>query len=185
VGDAMKAKGVTELLIGCGSNRDKKLAFAEQREWRNLVTLDIMPSHKPDVVWDLTKLPLPFGDDAFEEIHAYDVLEHIGTQGDWRFFFAQWMDFWRLLKPGGIFFGISPHESSPWAWGDPGHTRIISHASFTFLHQPAYRAQVGQTAMTDYRGAFRGDFDLLHNQVDDDRQFKFALRAVKPPRTES
>ena len=34
-----------ELLIGCGSNHTKKLYFGNQREWQNLVTLDINPDH--------------------------------------------------------------------------------------------------------------------------------------------
>ena len=39
-----------ELLIGCGSRRDKMIGTGE---WSKLVTLDLEPSHHPDVVWDL------------------------------------------------------------------------------------------------------------------------------------
>src|SRR5438067_2046150 len=130
-----------ELLIGCGSNRSKKLARPDHREWRDLVTLDLNPNHRPDIVHDLSQLPLPIAGESCSEIHAYDVLEHVGALGDWRFFFAQWSDFYRMLKPGGLFFGISPHPRSPWAFGDPGHTRVISPECLVFLNQPAYGEQ--------------------------------------------
>lgn len=149
--------------------------------WSGLVTLDMNADHKPDVVHDLCSLPLPFDDNTFDEIHAYEVLEHTGQQGDWKFFFAQWFDFWRILKPGGFFLGHSPDYRSPWAFGDPGHTRIITLESFTFLHQPEYENQVGSTAMTDYRFCYRADFDL-DNLSSDEAHVLFSLRAVKPSR---
>jgi hypothetical protein len=170
----------TELLIGCGSNRVKKLRESGT-DWNGLVTLDMNQAHQPDVVHDLAELPLPFADDSLDEIHAYDVLEHIGQQGDWHFFFAQWMDFWRMLRPGGVFFGISPHPTSPWAWSDPGHTRVISPECLVFLQQLQY-VQVGISPMTDYRFCYSGDFDLIYCNVADDKTFRFALRAVKPAR---
>ena len=48
-----------ELLLGCGSNRVKQVyPKDEPREWQGLVTLDIDPSHRPDVVHDLNILPV-------------------------------------------------------------------------------------------------------------------------------
>ncbi len=75
-------------------------------------------------------------------------MKHVGAQGDAEFFFAQWEELWRIAKPGCVFLGISPHVSSPWAWGDPGHTRIIAAESFCFLDQSKY-CQVGTTPMSD------------------------------------
>jgi SAM-dependent methyltransferase len=170
---------MAELLIGAGSNHDKRLGFSPN--WHELVTLDINPDHKPDVVWDLEQMPLPFPDNRFDEIHAYEVLEHTGRQGDWRFFFRQWDEFWRLLKPGGVFFATCPDWRSPWAWGDPGHTRVIAPECLVFLSQPEYARQVGKTSMTDYRPWYAGDFlPVLHETVEG--SFRFALRAVKPAR---
>ena len=170
-----------ELLIGAGAKRDKRLSRPGHEEWTNLVTLDINPDHKPDVVHDLNVRPLPFADDTFDEIHAYEVLEHLGRQGDWRTFFDEWSEWWRILKPGGVLFGTSPHYASPWAWGDPGHTRIVSGESFVFLSQPNYDQQVGKTAMTDYRFVYKADFDCAYAEV---RGFDFiyAMAAVKPSR---
>ena len=171
-----------EILLGAGSRHDKRLFVKVRSAWNGLVTVDFNAAHKPDIVADLSKLPLPFGDDVADEIHAYDVMEHTGAQGDWRFFFDQWSDLWRILKPGGYFHGVSPHWSSPWAWMDPGHTRAMGPEMLTFLHQPAY-AQVGKTAMSDYRFAYKADFDVVMSKVDPvSKQFFWVLRAVKPSR---
>ena len=170
-----------ELLLGCGSNHKKQMSTQGRESWDGLVTLDINDDHQPDVVHDISKLPLPFDDNTFDEIHAYEVLEHVGAQGDWRFFFDQWSDFWRVLKPGGRVLGHSPHYASPWAFGDPGHTRIITLESFTFLQQPNYADQVGRTAMTDYRFCYDADFEVHHGEERGGTIY-FVLGAVKPSR---
>ncbi len=170
-----------ELLIGAGSTRDKRLCVPGNESWRELVTLDINADHKPDVVHDLNVRPLPFADNTFDEIHAYEVLEHLGQQGDWRGFFEEWSEWWRILKPGGTIFATSPHHGSPWAWGDPGHTRIVGGECLTFLTQPNYDKQIGVTSMTDYRFVYKADFDCSYAEV---RGFDFiyAMTAVKPSR---
>ncbi len=111
----MPQEAYNELPIGCGSKYVKAIHFNERPHRNNLVTLDINRDHRPDVVWDLNPLPLPFADNSFDEIHAYEVLEHTGVQGDYRFFFAQFSDFWRILKPGGVLIGTVPLPTSPWA----------------------------------------------------------------------
>lgn len=173
-----------ELLIGSGARCQKQIVL-RGAEWTDLVTLDINPDHKPDLVHDLNVLPYPFADNTFDEIHAYEVLEHMGQQGDWRFFFAQFSEFWRILKPNGLLCGTSPDSSSRWAWGDPGHARVISPESFVFLDQDNYTAQVGKTPMTDYRFVYSADFKVIHSVVDDNRQHHYALEAVKPSRGKS
>lgn len=170
---------MTELLIGCGNRRIKDLYVPGRQEWTELVTLDHMPDCGADVYHDLDVLPYPFGDDKFDEIHAYDVLEHCGRQGDWRFFFAQWSEFHRILKPGGLFMGICPKPDSPWAWGDPSHTRIVSRECLTFLSQEEYARQVGQTAMSDFRSVYKADFRIKWSGEAGDGRHGFVLQAIK------
>lgn len=170
-----------ELLVGAGSNHTKKLVYAGRHEWSELVTLDINEDHKPDVVWDLTNRPLPFADDTFDEIHAYEVLEHLGRQGDWRDFFDEWSEWWRILKPDGVLIGTSPYWKSAWAWGDPGHTRIISAECMTYLSQEQYKKQVGVTPMTDYRFVYKADFEPVHLGIGGET-FQYVLKAMKPSR---
>ena len=167
-----------ELLIGAGSRRAKSIHLTEHPTFENVTTLDVDPLCKPDVLWDLNIGPLPFEPDTFDEIHAYEVLEHIGTQGDWRGFFAEFSDYWRILKPRGMLFGTCPDATSRWAWGDPGHTRIIGPECLTFLSQAQYVAQVGKTPMTDYRNVYKADFELEISQANSGTHH-FGLRAIK------
>ena len=168
-----------ELLIGAGNDRRKKVTFSSiPEQWCELVTLDNNPSLDVHYHHDLNNIPYPFDDDMFDEIHAYEVLEHCGKQGDWRFFFDQFHEFWRILKPGGWFIATCPMWDSPWAWGDPGHTRIISPESLVFLSQEEYEKQVGVNAMTDYREWYKADFELYTKQ-EGDHNWGFVLKAKK------
>lgn len=168
-----------ELLIGCGNNLKKKVTFPGiPTEWCELVTLDWDEYCKPHVVHDLNIIPYPFQDNTFDELHAYEVLEHLGQQGDYRSFFSQFTEFWRILKPGGYLVATVPAWDSMWAWGDPGHRRIINEGTLVFLSQKEYKNQIGKTAMADYRFCYEADFDILMTAEKGDI-FAFVLRAVK------
>lgn len=164
----------TELLIGCGNQKKKLLALPDKEEWVDCITLDIDPDTEPNVQWDLNHLPLPFENETFEEIHAYEILEHIGQQGDWKTFFAQFSEFYRILKPGGHFMATTPSWDGMWAWSDPGHSRIISEGTIHFLDQDNYK-QIGKTPMTDYRHVYTADFSIEFAQ-DKEERFCFLLR---------
>jgi cyclopropane fatty-acyl-phospholipid synthase-like methyltransferase len=150
-----------ELVIGAG-NRIQKIVFpADKFEFEDVTTLDIDPDCKPDVLWDLNVRPLPFEDNTFDEIHAYEVLEHLGKQGDYKGFFEEFGEYWRILKPGGYLIASTP-VTEMHRWGDPGHTRHINESTLSFLSQKIYNTGVGKTAMTDYRSIWKKDFDIVH-----------------------
>ena len=169
----------TELLIGCGNSRQKRMhPEGASAEWSNLITLDFSEDCRPDVVHDLEDLPYPFEDNSFDEIHAYEVLEHTGNQGDWKFFFDQFSELHRILKPDGCLYASVPNWQSIWAWGDPSHKRVLSPASLVFLNQAQYQQQVGKTAMTDYRSYWAKNFDIDYQKYEEN-SFLFVLKAKK------
>lgn len=150
------------LLLGCGNSRIKKVYFGNQRDWTGrLVTVDMNPNCGADMVWDLEILPLPFEDEAFDELAAYDVLEHQGRQGDYRGWFAEMAEYHRILKPGGVFGIIVPIGAD--AFADPGHTRFFGANHFRMLDQRWYDEQLALgMPVTDYRWLWTKQFDVLH-----------------------
>ena len=153
------------LLLGAGRDSRKKVAFSGEEAWTPpLIRVDIDPSCKPDVLLDLNDRRLPFADGLFDEIGAYDVLEHLGSQGDWRGWFTECEEYWRVLKPEGRFGVLVPIGRD--ALADPGHTRFFSESYFHFLDQEWYdRAHSMQACITDYRWFWRRDFKILSIQT--------------------
>jgi hypothetical protein len=175
-----------ELLIGCGRSRQKQIVpKGSPAAFTCLTTLDCNPDVNPDVCHDLDRYPWPLIADSFDEVHAYEVLEHLGRQGDARAFFNCFSELWRVLKPGGVLAGSCPSLSSRWLWGDPGHTRVIAPESLVYLSQSHYIQQCdtaeSRTPMTDYRDIYRADFEPI-GQADNGETFRFVLKAIKPSR---
>jgi len=163
------------LLIGSGERRQLMMT---DLLWPKIVTLDNSPTHKPDIVADLEKLPYEWAqDNEYDEIHAYEVLEHTGWQGDYKFFFEQWNEFHRILKKGGSFIATVPMWNTIWNRGDPGHKREINNGTLVFLSQKEYEKQVGVTPMADYRDIYHGDF-VTEFMDQSGPLFRFKLRAL-------
>lgn len=169
------------LLLGCGNSRElilgsSKSSCKDKGCSKTLVTLDIDPLCNPDVVHDLNIISWPFENESFDEVHAYEVLEHFGSQGDYRSFFAHFYECWRILKPNGHLLASVPNNPD-WIFGDPGHTRVITKGSLTFLNQEDYKKQVGVTPITDYRWLWKGNFQLVWESNKD--RYWFVLRKGK------
>src|SRR5271163_65442 len=190
---------MSELLLGCGFSRQKLLANrGENLEWKDLVTLDYNEKCAPDLLcnldqtyWTVSRLQASeqgrrcigndekIKDNFFNEVHAYEVLEHLGTQGDAAAFFNCFANIHRILVPGGFLFATVPSRHSPWAWGDPSHRRLIQQESLVFLSQKRVTANRARgTQMSDFSELWSLDFDIIAS-ADDHIYHKFCLQALK------
>lgn len=80
-----------------------------------LITLDITPSSKPDIVADITKKNSNIDDEAFDGLLCTEVLEHVVDP------FAAVNELHRILRPGGYLFVTVPcntriHGPIPDCW---------------------------------------------------------------------
>lgn len=153
------------LLLGSGRDLRKKVIVPDPEWVGELITLDMDPNCGASLLWDLEKRPLPFDDETFAEIHAYDVLEHVGRQGDWRDFFDQFAEFWRLLIPGGTMGIIVPIGSDLLV--DPGHSRFYHAKHFHMLSQAWYDENFARHGGSggDYRWYWKRNFEVMALQT--------------------
>lgn len=106
----------SKLNLGCGR---KKLEAH--------LNVDRVAAVNPDLVHDLNHFPYPLPDATFEEICAYDVVEHLE---DVMAFMAE---VWRLARPNARIKITTPHFSCANAFIDPTHQRQLSYFSFDYF----------------------------------------------------
>lgn len=191
---------MTELLLGCGFARQKLLGPpGDNLQWKCVVTLDINPKCRPDILCDLNGwtidsdectghglnyITLPITapsiiESSFDEVHAYEVLEHLGSQGDAVSFFNTFSNIHRVLKPGGHLFATVPSRYSPWLWGDPSHRRAILKESLIFLDQAQVTAnRKAGSPMSDFSDLWTRNFRII-SSTDNHSFHMFCLRAIK------
>lgn len=128
---------------------------------------------------NLTLNPIPFDDNSFDSVSAFDFIEHVPRQaimGDRTILpFLNLMDeVWRVLKPNGLFYAVTPAFPSPEAFQDPTHVNIITEKTHEyFCGHDAYGRNYG----------FKGDFEAVRvrwvtakNAATADESFRKTLR---------
>lgn len=106
---------------------------------------------------DLTIEPIPFPCNYFSSVSAFDYLEHVprimpSKTGEATIFpFVRLMsEIWRVLKPGGRFYALTPVYPHPAAFVDPTHVNIITTDTHWY-----FCGENPKSAMYGFVGNFR------------------------------
>jgi SAM-dependent methyltransferase len=102
---------------------------------------------------------IPFPDNYFDGVSAYDFFEHIprvsidyGSRCS-RFPFVELMnEIWRVLKPSGRLYAMTPAFPSEKVFRDPTHVNIISSKTHRYFTAPHLLARMY---------GFNGNFELI------------------------
>lgn len=128
--------------LGCGL--DPKNPFKAEE----VFGIDIRTCSNPNVrVADLNIENIPFENNFFEFVTAFDFIEHVPRiiyAPNRRFPFIELMnEIHRVLKPGGSFFSLTPAFPRSPAWRDPTHVNIITEQTFPlYFCEPQNMAKI-------------------------------------------
>ena len=157
------------LVLGCGNCKirrvktdDKALDYSDSK----VTTIDMNPDCNPTIVGDVLTEVKKLESDSFDEINAYDTLEHWGVQGDWQGYFDEFTEYHRILREGGQMCILVPVGTDTFA--DPGHVRFFSITWFCMLNQKFYEQEIEKgSSCTDYRHYYKKNFDISFSEVTD------------------
>lgn len=112
---------------------------------------------------NLAVQPIPFDSRSFDSVSAYDFLEHVPRvlgmadgQGT-RFPFVELMnEVWRVLKPGGVLYAVTPVYPHPAVFQDPTHVNVLTTGTHEYFARPTRTAAMY---------GFVGDFSVRRVQL--------------------
>ena len=129
---AQKCAATRSIELGCGNHHKNPFNAAES------FGIDIREDLGKNIYSaDLSRQPIPFPENYFDFVVAEHFIEHIPRLAytpEHRFPFIELMnEIWRVLKPHGLFYAITPAYPHAEAFQDPTHVNIITEKTF-----PAY-----------------------------------------------
>lgn len=91
-------------------------------------------------VANLVLEPIPWPDDSFASVSAFDFIEHVprilataDSRGTTFPFISLMNEVWRVLAPGGRFYALTPAFPHPHAFTDPTHVNFITHKTHEYF----------------------------------------------------
>jgi len=124
--------------IGCGSAPRNPFNCDE------LYGVDIIEQKVGDFIYEQCNVVLerlPFKESTFDSVSAYDFLEHVPRfaiiNSQTQFPFINFMnEAYRVLRPGGVFYAITPCYPRDEAFVDPTHINIITKKTHIYFTGP-------------------------------------------------
>lgn len=129
----IKGAGVSSLDLGSGS--EPQNPFNAGTVWG----IDIVDVGNPAVrTADLVIEPIPFPDASFDFVTAFDFIEHVPrliyVDGVRKAPFIDLMsEVWRVLKPNGLLYAMTPAVPMSSAFVDPTHVNFITKRTVNYF----------------------------------------------------
>lgn len=153
----MEEKDGIHLDLGCGKSPRNPYNFSSLHAV-DIYKPEALPNHVEFRVANLTMQPIPYADNTFDSISAFDFIEHVPrvlAVGDnsTRFPFIELMsEIWRVLKPDGVFYALTPAFPNAAVFHDPTHVNVITDRTHKyFCGKESYAADYG----------FKGNFEVV------------------------
>ena len=148
--------------LDLGSGRNVRNPFGAESIFGIDITLIDWEVHNGAILLpaDLTKI-LPFEDNYFDTVSAFDLLEHIprwerDALGNIQYPFINLMsEIYRILKPNGLFTAVTPAFPAQQAFQDPTHVNYISTKTIEYFISSSPHA-------TTLGYGFVGQFNKVH-----------------------
>lgn len=103
--------------VGCGP-----------KKYPGSIGIDMNPNTAADVLCHLDRGALPFRDNAFDEVRAVHLIEHVENV------IRTMEEFHRVTRPGGIIFIVTPHYTDFSSFCDPTHRWHLNSFSFWYFY---------------------------------------------------
>jgi SAM-dependent methyltransferase len=150
-----------------------------------LFGVDLVPCVAPAAVEirgaNLALEPIPYADSSFDSVSAFDFLEHVprvlqaSSPAGTRFPFVELMnEVSRVLRPGGLFYALTPCYPAVAAYSDPTHVNVMTvktHHYFTGT-QPLGRMY----GFTGYFALRRAEWGVHKDSLDPTSSLTLAQR---------
>ena len=150
--------GTKHLDLGCGKTPRNPYRQSE------LYGVDIAPMASAQAARfktaNLSLEPIPFEESMFDSVSAFDFLEHVPRQVHFsdgtrsRLPFVELMnEVWRVLRPDGVFYALTPVFPHPSVFVDPTHVNFITDKTHEYF--------CGAKPLAQMYG-FRWQFELIN-----------------------
>jgi SAM-dependent methyltransferase len=128
--------------LGCGTR--PKNPYNHEELYGVDIRADIVESIAYRIaIANLIVSPIPFEENSFDSVSAFDFLEHVPrigvdyANGITRFPFIDLMnEIWRVLKPDGMLYAVTPAYPDEKAFRDPTHVNVITKKTHRYFTEP-------------------------------------------------